>query len=168
MYLEKWNILKFKIEGSNLRFWRHAPPLAPPPEGVARCHDLYWSGTDMIWSRLEEGWGKLQTASNPWWSIYRCNAQVSKGSPGIRARRFHLAMPKKSNGEEKDLVRVEPWKRKNRRKTEIGSLGIGRVVLIGRWQKNWAAEERNWRRRGKNMARRKTFWRGRELAAAVR
>ena len=27
------------------------------------------------------------------------------------------------------------WKRKNRQKTEIGSLGIGRVVLIGRWQK---------------------------------
>ena len=75
----------------------------------------------------------MQTASNPWWSIYRCIAQVLKGSPGIRARRFHLAMPKKIKRRGEGFG--AGGREKNRRKTEIGSLGIGRVVLIGRWQK---------------------------------
>ena len=85
----------------------------------------------------------MQTAPNPWWSIYRCIAQVLKGSPGIRARRFHLAMPKKNQTERRRIWRG--WKRKNRRKTEIESLGIGRVILIGRWQKKLSC-------RGKELA----------------
>jgi hypothetical protein len=69
---------------------------------------------------------------------------IENGSPGIRARRFHQAMPKKKAAEERNW---RPPKRKKRR-AEKGLGAEERITRGGEkkicWFSTWAATENSW------------------------